>query len=598
MPLIKRDVIKSLAGSKRTMIMLLAIVVLAVCADIVVSRMLSRQFRLDQEVFVTLELGAFRARLEERVNTNLYLVYGMAANISVRPDISAAEYEGLARVLMGKSNALRNIAAAPDFVIRFMYPLEGNEQALGLDYRTVPGQWSQAFAAMESGKMAVAGPLDLVQGGVGLVARVPVFVDGSGRFWGLVSSVIDLGTLMQLAGVQPLTERLDLAVRGRDSKGPQGEVFWGSAALFGESAEAVTMTVSLPSGSWYMAAVPKGGWASGSPYAWMVHSSVLLLALLGIIARLQGSISRISLTESEQRMRAMSQASHDALVMIDADDRITFWNPAAENMFGYTESEMLGRKFHDVAVLPDEVGKAKTGLERFGKTGTGPILGRVMEMEGVRKSGEVFPVERSVAAFRLGREWFAVGSMRDISARKLVERRLNELATLDELTGLSNRRYFMEQADAQLKQAIRYRQEFCFMMFDLDHFKRINDTYGHDVGDEVLRGVGQTLRQVMRGTDIFGRVGGEEFAVAMPETGIEAARSVAERLREKFMEVRIQTWTKPVEFTVSIGIAHLDSPETMLSQLMKRADQTLYEAKRRGRNLVVTDEESVSPPSN
>jgi diguanylate cyclase (GGDEF)-like protein len=84
----------------------------------------------------------------------------------------------------------------------------------------------------------------------------------------------------------------------------------------------------------------------------------------------------------------------------------------------------------------------------------------------------------------------------------------------------------------------------------------------------------------------------------MPETGIEAARSVAERLREKFMEVRIQTWTKPVEFTVSIGIAHLDSPETMLSQLMKRADQTLYEAKRRGRNLVVTDEESVSPPSN
>ena len=572
---------------RRTMISLLVIVAVAVCADFALSRMLARQFRLDQEVSVTLELGAFRARLEERINSNLFLVHGMAANIAVQPDITPSHYQDLARVLMSKSTALRNIGAAPDFVIRFMHPLEGNEKALGLDYRTVPNQWGPALAAKESRRMAVAGPLKLVQGGVGLVARVPVFLNGDGEFWGLVSAVIDLDTLLDMAGEGALKERLDLAFRGQDGKGAQGAVFRGDAALF--EAPVVTMAVSLPSGSWLMAAVPRGGWATGSPHEWAVHASILLLAVLGCVARIQSGLSRLSLTESESRMRAMSQASHDALAMVDADDRVTFWNPAAETMFGYSEAEMLGRRMHEVIVRPDEAEAARAGLTHFGGSGTGPVVGRVMEMEGVRRTGEVFPVERSVAAFQLRGKWFAVGSMRDISERKLAERRLNELATLDELTGLSNRRHFMEQAEAQLRQAIRYRQDYCFMMIDIDHFKTINDTFGHDMGDEVLRGVGRTLRQVMRGTDIFGRIGGEEFAVAMPETDLDAAQGVAERLREKFAEERVGAWGRPVRYTVSIGIAHLDSPETVLSGLMKRADMALYAAKSGGRNRVETD---------
>lgn len=576
---------------RKTLVWLLVIALSAACADYAMCRLLARQFRQDQEIAVTLELGAFRARLEERINTNLYLVHGMAANIAVRPDMSAREFNDLARALLSTRNSLRNIGAAPDFIIRFMYPPEGNEKALGLDYRTVPDQWDKALAAKESGQMAVAGPLNLVQGGVGLVARVPVFRDGDGDFWGLVSAVIDLDTLLELAGEGALASRLDLAMRGRDGKGLRGEVFRGTAALFDEGAQAVTMNVSLPSGSWAMVAVPKGGWATGSPYAWAVHASVLLLAVVGCFARIQSSCNRLSLAESESRMRAMSQASHDALVMIDADDRITFWNPAAEAMFGYAEAEMLGRNMHDVIVKPTQVETAKHAMARFAKTGTGPVVGRVMEMEGVRKSGEIFPVERSVAAVQLRGQWFAVGSMRDISARKLAERRLSELATLDELTGLANRRHFMVLAEAQLRQAIRYRQDFCFLMFDLDHFKTINDTFGHDIGDEVLRRVGHVMRQVMRGTDIFGRVGGEEFAVAMPETDLAAARSVAERLREKFMEVTVDAWGKTVGFTVSIGLARLQSPETVLSQLMKRADLALYEAKRGGRNRVVSDED-------
>lgn len=515
-------------------IVILVFAVLGTLADVLVNRLLAKQYRLDQELFVTFELSALRARLEERINSNLFLVYGMAANISVRPGLSTVEFGDLAHVLLGKSTLLRNLAAAPDFVIRFVYPPAGNEKALGLDYRTLPDQWAQAQAAMQTGRMAVAGPIQLVQGGRGLVARVPVYAGE--RFWGLVSSVMDIDELARQVGIDELSGRLDLAIRGKDGKGPEGDVFWGDPLLFDGTRDAVVLPVSLPSGTWQLAAIPKEGWSSHSPYRGVVHGSILLLAALGCIVTIQRIRSRQALMESENRMRAMSQASHDPLVMIDADDRITFWNPAAERVFGYSEEEMLGQKLHDILVLPKEREWAHGKLEHFSLTGTGPIVGRTMEVTGVRKSGETFPVERAVAAFQVRGKWFAVGSMRDISRRKQDEKRLNELATTDGLTGLSNRRHFLEQAEAQLRQALRYNQEFSFMMLDLDHFKRINDTHGHDAGDEVLRAVARTMREVMRGTDIIGRLGGEEFGAVMPETGAEAARQVAERLRVRIME--------------------------------------------------------------
>jgi diguanylate cyclase (GGDEF)-like protein/PAS domain S-box-containing protein len=594
MPLIKGTEFMNLIRCKRTLVHLLIIILLALALDVGMCRMLAREHRFDQEESVTLELGALRARLEERIYTSLYLVHGMAANISVRPDLSPNDFDDLANVLLSKRNSLRNIAAAPDYVIRYMYPKTGNEKALGLDYRTVPDQWDQARAARDSRSMALAGPLRLVQGGIGLVARVPVFLPGGG-FWGLVSSVIDIDTLLNQAGVAPMSARLDMALRGRDGKGGQGDVFWGDPALFEPEAESVVVTVSLPSGSWLLTGKPRGGWVANSPNAWMVHAAFILLALGACIMLIQSRRDRIFLTESESRLRAMSQASHDALVMIDSRGCVTFWNSAAERMFSYSEAEMLGHRLHDFIAQPGDAAAAKEALKKFAESGTGPVFETpVLELEGVRRSGEIFPVELSVAAFEIGGECFAVGSMRDISTRKLAELRLNELATQDELTGLSNRRHFMEQTSTQLRQAHRYGKDFCFMMFDIDHFKRINDNHGHDVGDEVLRQVGQTMRQVLRGTDIFGRVGGEEFAVAMPETDLDAARVVAERLRETFEELRVRTLSEPARFTVSVGIAHLDSAETLLSQLFKRADEALYEAKNRGRNRVVTDREVMA----
>ena len=497
---------------------------LAIIGDIALDTLLAHRYRSDQEVSVALELGAVRARLEERLNTNLFLIQGMASYISVRSGISSREFNALAHDLLGRSNSLENIAAAPDFVIRYVYPLAGNEAILGLDYRQVPEQWPRALAAKESGRMAVAGPLDLVQGGRGLIARIPVFFYDSGNFWGLVSSVIDFDSLLDQAGLNSPAGGLATAIRGKDGEGDQGDIIWGDPALFDEKSEAVVMPVALPSGFWLMAAVPKAGWASHSPYLWLIHLSVLALSALGCLAAIHQHRDKLRIVMSENRLQAMSQASLDALITIDAQDIVTFWNPAAEEMFGYGEAEMIGKKLHDFIVLPRELEKIRPGLERFANTGQGPVLNTTMEMEAVRKSGEVFPVERSVASYQLQGNWYAVGSVRDITARKQFEKQLTELATVDSLTGLFNRRHFMEQAEALRLRAIRYGKHLSLLMFDLDHFKNINDTYGHDAGDKVLREVAETIRRELRETDVVGRIGGEEFTVAMPETDIEMAR--------------------------------------------------------------------------
>ena len=579
-------IFKTFQSDKNIGITVSIFVIMALVADFLLNYLAAYQYRNDQKVTVTLELATARARLEEHVGKNLSLIYGMGAHISIRPDVAHDEFDALAQVLMKQGNALKNIAAAPDFVIQYVYPLEGNRKIIGLDYRKVPDQWDRALAAKETGQMAVAGPINLFQGGRGLIARVPIYKKIDGSFWGLISSVIDLDVLMQQIEFEKIDSRIQLAIRGKDGHGAQGDTFWGDAALFGDDVEAVLMSVTLPTGSWQMAAVPQNGWANYSSHRWLIHLVVFLIAVFGGMTAIQRNRSRQILIESEKRLKAMSEASHDALIMIDSDDIISFWNPSAEAMFGYQESEVIGKKLHEIIILSDEIKNAHVGLDKFSQTGHGPVIGTISELEAIRKSGERFPVERSVAAFQLRNRWYAVGSIRDITARKASEKRLTELATTDGLTGLFNRRYFMEMAETQLNLALRYGKNFSLLMFDLDHFKKINDTYGHDAGDEVLRNVADTMGQILRSTDIFGRVGGEEFAVAMPETDAPTAVEVAERLREQFMESIVQTNAGPVRYTASMGIAPLSDSGTVLSQMIKWADVALYQAKNNGRNRI------------
>ena len=163
---------------------------------------------------------------------------------------------------------------------------------------------------------------------------------------------------------------------------------------------------------------------------------------------------------------------------------------------------------------------------------------------------------------------------------------VRRLATIDGLTGLYNRNHFFAEASKQSRITQRYRRPFAAIMMDIDHFKRINDTYGHPVGDEVIRVVAARLRATARDSDVLGRYGGEEFALVAPETGASATM-LAERLRAVIGAEPVQTVAGPLAVTISVGMAHVDGGEHDFNQLLARADAALYGAKQSGRNRVV-----------
>ncbi|MEM9304487.1 MAG: diguanylate cyclase [Pseudomonadota bacterium] len=164
---------------------------------------------------------------------------------------------------------------------------------------------------------------------------------------------------------------------------------------------------------------------------------------------------------------------------------------------------------------------------------------------------------------------------------------LETLAFTDSLTGLSNRRDFMVQARSEFERYRRHRRPFCLLVLDLDHFKQINDRHGHDVGDEMLAAFGQLLMNQARAGDAVARLGGEEFALLLPEAELDVAEAVATRIRKATEELRCNA-APSVTMTVSIGVTRVRVADTDIDQLLSRADRALYAAKEKGRNRVIS----------
>jgi diguanylate cyclase (GGDEF)-like protein len=181
-----------------------------------------------------------------------------------------------------------------------------------------------------------------------------------------------------------------------------------------------------------------------------------------------------------------------------------------------------------------------------------------------------------------GRVWF----FRDISQHKAIEAQLHQFAESDALTGVANRRLFFQRAVLEIARARRARRPLSVVSLDIDHFKRINDSHGHAAGDEVLKALCRDCSALLRQVDLFARIGGEEFAVLLPETAMAEAHRTTERLRQSLARQVVTFDGRQISFTVSAGVAALRAGDVTIDDCMRRADEALYRAKNGGRNRV------------
>lgn len=258
------------------------------------------------------------------------------------------------------------------------------------------------------------------------------------------------------------------------------------------------------------------------------------------------------------------------------------------SMLGYYRDEFNHKLDGWVSLIhPDDVARVNAALDNHLK---GHAQAYECEHRVRHKDGHwIWLLDRGrVVGFdREGNPVRAVGTYLDITKRKLAEQELEKLAQVDSLTGLANRRHFMIQLEQELSRSVRYGGPMSLLMVDIDHFKDVNDTYGHQIGDRVLQRLGELFVETFRDIDRAGRVGGEEFAVVLPQTDGQHAVEAAERLRRLVADTKVPLEHGiPLQFTISVGVTTLEGAEANIDTLLGQADQAMYLAKHSGRNQV------------
>jgi diguanylate cyclase (GGDEF)-like protein/PAS domain S-box-containing protein len=262
---------------------------------------------------------------------------------------------------------------------------------------------------------------------------------------------------------------------------------------------------------------------------------------------------------------------------------IVYVNPAFTALTGYGVDEIVGRStrlLHGPKTDPQTLAQVRAAMEA-----QRPIR---VELLNYSRDGEQFWLDTNIVPLRdsRGRVTHFATIERDLTATKRLQQKLRLMASTDPLTGLLNRRRFLEQAESEFRRARRYQRALAVVMLDVDHFKTINDGHGHFVGDQVLVALARASQQLLRGTDVMGRWGGEEFAILMPETSLAGATILAERLRAELAALAVPTPAGPLRFTISAGVAERGELDDQVTAAMQRADRALYAAKRNGRNRV------------
>jgi len=406
---------------------------------------------------VETKINYFSSRIQLALANNLMVIEAVETLLLLKDDINQKDFELLTTRLLLDRPSIRQAQLAPDAIVRYVYPDVDSRKVIGLNLLNLKNQKQLVQNSIEQGEMILAGPLNLVQGGKGLIARKPLYNQQGARseFWGFITLIIDLDEIYKEIGLTPNDDLARYALRGADAKGETGDVFYGAQAVF--SNPDLYTGIQVPGGNWYLSA--------------KLH---------------------------------------------------------AEN------------DFHGIPF---------------------PVLIVI------------------VAIASLG-----LGSMSAITCSAL--HRTYERSIRDPLTRLPNRQHFQDVAEAEIVRAVRYQLPLSIIMIDLDFFKQINDNFGHQAGDYVLKKSSRMIEALLRESDLAARYGGEEFIILLPHSDEDKAVTCAKRIRAA-LHRELEFNGEPIALSASLGCASLEPNRDTYDFLVSRADAALLKAKSQGRNRVI-----------
>lgn len=545
----------------------------------------------DLELEISNRLSSITARLVSNINTNFSLIRGLAAHIATKPDITQPEFTLYAEAVFRQNPMLINLAAAPDMVIRMIYPIKDNEGALGLDYMATPDQRNAVLEAKRQRAIVVAGPLELVQGGTAIIGRIPVFIPdsetGEEKFWGIVSAPLDADALFDSVGLTDDGLNIDIAIRGRDGLGADGEVFWGNPDVF-DDPRAVHSSIPVGDGQWALAAKPLMGWNQIPTSIWIMRSIAILLAL-GNLLILRGRHLQILNTRHYQKtIRENEQLLNDAGELA----QIGGWKIHASGKLSH-----LSRQTTLILNLPDDqpIRSLEQILDKFDSPQANLLKYNLQE---AITAGRKFDIELQMKASEDNR-WLrlignpvavnghinkVVGAIQDITEKKKFSEMIQHQATHDIVTGLPNRFLFESYLSKSIAKAHREQRELAVLFLDLDKFKSINDNLGHKAGDMLLSEVGNRIKNCLRSSDTVARYSGDEFTLILDNPG---HKNDVVAVAEKILNVINQPYNilnHQVFCSGSIGISIYPKDGTTPEDLISNADHAMYQVKKEGRN--------------
>lgn len=422
----------------------------------------SKQIIAEQKVKSLSQIGVYSARIERDINSVLAVLKALKAEIAIDEDLSEKHFPWFARELLADSELLSHFNLAPELTIQFLFPIEGKEDLIGLNYYDYPDQMPLIRKALLHRTLVVSAPQALKNGSEAILARFPVFLDSDyGEYpWGIISTLVNHKDLFKDVLAENNNGQFKIAIGELEASGNPASPFLGSATVL--TMEPVVDTIELPAQQWFLAATPVGGWSVPTSRLWLMWGLSTLLSA-----------------------------------------------------FSAGAAFLLARVYNDKTKAIDTA---------------------------------------------------------------------NYRANYDVLTGLPNRYYFSQRLNTLIREAKREEQDFAVFFIDIDHFKQINDSAGHSIGDQLLIEFASRLKLSSRDSDIVARLAGDEFVMVLRNVDdVIQADLLAEKVQQCINQPFVMN-SRHYSVSASMGIAMYPIDGDDVTNLLLHADHAMYAAKRAGRN--------------